>query len=242
MNWINKTHAALIEFLHWNKAFNWAVWFTVWAAWSVFAWLGMTGHSFIFGTLATLVSGYIVLWLCAHRWESLTSRIDTVDHAVWTVSVNGVCAGELSDRDYARILRSVGFDLRTYIAQVMRFVMHIWRAISNFVIIGPVAFFWAAVAFWVSSPIEFANAINSLKVVTSQDLSVAMPSIVLLVGTLALIYALVAHILHGGFRLESFDDAIAAQVLQAIACPATGKVTLSQFRQGGACDKFEFVN
>lgn len=242
MNLIRKIHSELAVFQHENKVFFWAIWVVVWAVWTLIAGLGMTGHSFIFGALATVLSGYIVLWLCARRWKALTVRVEAADQAVWIVCVNGIRTGQISDANYARILRSVDFDLRTYIVQVIRFVTRTWQAFSNLVIVGPVMFFWATVAFWVSSPVEFASTVDSLKTVTSQDLVGAMPSMVFLVSVFGLLYALVAYVMRGDFRLSSFDETIASEVFQAIGCPATGRVTLLQFGVGGACDKFEVVN
>ena len=242
MNWLKNTHMALVEFQRCNKTFYWALWLSFGAIWTLLAWLGLTGHSFLGGTLATLVTGYATLWLCASRWRELTARIDAADPGLWSVAVNGVRAGEISDADYARILRTVDFDLRTHISQVLHFITRIYRICTHFVFTVPAVVFWAAVLFWLSSPSEFASTLDSLKTVTSSDLSGSLPTLVSLVAMPMALYAGFWLMWRCDSRFSKFDAAIASGVLSAIGCPATGQVTLSQFRQGAVNDKFVCVN
>ncbi len=242
MNWIKNTHLALVEFQRNNKTFYWALVLSFGAICPLLAWLGLTGHSLILGALATLVTGYTTLWLCASRWRELTARIDAADPGLWSVQVNGVRAGEISDVDYARILRTVEFDLRTYITQILHFITRIYRIFTHFVFTVPVVVFWAAMLFWLSSPSEFASTLDSLKTVTSSDLSGSLPTLASLVAMPIALYFGLWLMWRSDFRFSKFDDAIASGVLTAIGCPATGQVTLSQFRQGAVDDKFACVN
>lgn len=242
MNWINRKHSELLEFQRSNKAFAWSLWIAVGIAWTVLPLLGLTAHSFLVGAVSTLVTGYATLWVCANRWKALTARIEAVDQGIWSVAVNGVRAGEISDTDYARILRSVEFDLRTHITQILHFITRCYRIFTHMVIAGPIVFFWGVVLFWLSSPTEFSSTLDSLKVATSADVQASIPTLVSLFGVWIALYVGVLFMWRGGFRFAKFDDAIAAEVLQSIGCPATGQVTLSQFRQGSVGDKFEFVN
>lgn len=241
MNRIKKIHSELTDFQRENKLFTWSIWAAIGVVWSALAWLGLTAHSFVLGMLATMVTGYVANWFCAVRWKQLTTRMTAVDQAVWTVSVNGVRTGELSDAEYARILRSVEFDLRTYISQLLRVPAFAGRVFKDVVVVSPVVIFWGAVIFWLSSPADFVSAVETLKNVTDTDLIAATPALVCLLGVLVLLYVCVL-LMGGGLHVFSFDDAIASDVLQAIGCPATGRVTLSQFRQGGVGDKFIFIN
>ena len=241
MNRIKNTHLEMVKFQRDNKTFVWTLWLSFGAIWTLLAFIGLSGPSFLLGALPTLVAGYTTLWLCASRWRKLTTRIDVADPGLWSVAVNGVRTGEISDADYARILRTVDFDVRTHISQVLHFITRIYRTFTHLVFAVPVVVFWAAVLFWFSSPAEFASTLDSLKAVTSADLSSSLPTLVSLVAMPMVLYAGVWLMWRGDFRFSKFDDAIAVRVLQAIECPATGRVTLSQFRQGSVGDKFVVV-
>jgi hypothetical protein len=172
----------------------------------------------------------------------LTDRIDATEPEIWSVAVNGVRVGDISDADYARILRSVGFDLRTHLSQMLYFIRLLYRIFTHMVLAVPIVVFWAAVMYWLSSPTDFASTLESLKVVTGADVQASIPTLVSLIGIPMALSALGRQMFCGGFSYSKFDDAIAGEVLQSIGCPATGRVTLSQFRQGAVGDKFEFVN
>lgn len=172
----------------------------------------------------------------------MTDRIDATEPEIWSVAVNGVRVGDISDADYARILRSVGFDLRTHLSQMLYFIRLLYRIFTHMVLAVPIVVFWAAVMYWLSSPTDFASTLESLKVVTGADVQASIPTLVSLIGIPMALSALGRQMFCGGFSYSKFDDAIAGEVLQSIGCPATGRVTLSQFRQGAVGDKFEFVN
>ena len=241
MNQIKKIYSESVEFQHQNKTFVWALWFSVGIFWTLLAWLGLTGQSFLAGILAALVTGYKALWVCADRWKKLTNRIHATEPEIWSVAVNGVRAGDISDADYARILRSVDFDLRTHLSQMLHFIRLLYRIFTHMVLGVPIVVFWAAVMYWLSSPTEFSSTLDSLKGVTGADVQASIPTLVL-IGIPMALSALGWQMFCGGFSYSKFDDAIAGEVLLSIGCPATGRVTLSQFRQDAVGDKFEFVN
>ncbi len=242
MSQIKKIYSESVEFQHQNKTFVWALWFSVGIFWTLLAWLGLTAQSFLAGILAALVTGYTALWVCADRWKKLTDRINATEPEIWSVAVNGVRAGDISDADYARILRSVDFDLRTHLSQMLHFITRLYRIFTHMVLAVPIVVFWAAVMYWLSSPTDFASTLDSLKAVTSVDVQASIPTLVSLFGIPMALCAFGWQIFCGGFSYSKFDDAIAGEVLQSIGCPATGRVTLSQFRLGAVGDKFEFVN
>lgn len=242
MNLFKKIYTESVEFQRQNKTFVCALWVSVGIAWTLLALLGLTGQSFLGGILVTLVTGYTTIWVCAKHWKELTARIDAADAGVWSVAVNGVHAGEISDADYARILRSVEFDLRTYLSQMLHFIARLYRIFTHLVFAVPIVVFWAAVLHWLASPTEFASTLDSLKAVTAADVQASIPTLVLLFGIPMALCALVWQMFRGGFSYSKFDDAIAGEVLRSIGCPATGRVTLSQFRQGAVDDKFVIVN
>lgn len=237
MNQIKKIYSKSVEFQHQNKTFVCGLWLSVGVVWTLLAWLGLTGQNFLTGLLSALVTGYTALLICAGRWEKLTARIDAGDADVWSVAVNGVRAGEISDANYARILRSAGFDLRTHLTQLLHFLTRLYRIFTYMVFAVPIVVFWASVLYWLSTPTEFASTLDNLKAVTIADVHASIPTLVLLIGIPMALYVCCQ-----GFRYSKFDDAIADRVLQSIGCPATGPVTLSQFRQGSIGDKFEIVN
>lgn len=249
MNSIKKIHSEIVEFTHLNKVFVWAIWIAAGIVWTLLSLRGMTGQISILGAVATLVTGavstlvtgYTTLWVLASRWKELTARIDAADSGIWLVAVNGVRAGEMSDADYARILRSVGFDLRTHLSQMLHFITRLYRFVTDVVLAVPIVVFWGAVLYWLFSPAEFASTLDTLKTVTSADVQASIPTLVLLFGISMALYVGLLLVCGRSFRFGKFDDAVAAKVLQSIGCPATGQVTLSQFRQGGVGDRFKFI-
>lgn len=241
MNWIKNTHLAQVEFQRFNKTFYWTLWLCVGAIWGFQASV-LDDHVFLLGALVTLLSGHATLWLCASRWQKLTARIDAADPVVWSVAVNGVRTGEISDADYACILRTVVFDVRTHISQVLHFSMRLYRLFTHMVFAVPVIVFWAVVLFWLSSPAEFSSTLESLKTITRSDLNGSLP--ISLVAMPMALYAGFGLMLRNNSRFAKFDDAIAFGVLSAIGCPATGQVTLSRIRSQDAAGydlEFEIV-
>ncbi len=126
MNRIKNTHLEMVRFQRDNKTFVWALWLSFGAIWTLLAFIGLSGPSFLLGALGAPMTGHLALWLSASRWRKLTARIDVADPGLWSVAVNDVRAGEISDADYARILRTVDFDVRTHISQVLHFITRIY--------------------------------------------------------------------------------------------------------------------
>lgn len=241
MDWLNNINSELVAFQRSNRAFAIAVWVANLIASHLLAWLVLKEHNFVLGTLGTLTAGYITLLVCSNRWKELSARMAVTTPTVWSVSVNNVLSCELTDADYARILLTVEFDLKTHILQMIHFISRIYQIFTNLVLIGPIFIFWTAVAVLLYSPSELATTLDILKTVTRADLRAAISTFISLVGMPIILYVIVS-LLWSGLRFSQFHNAIATKVLQKIECPATGQVTLSQFMQGGVLDKFEIVN
>jgi hypothetical protein len=226
---IQKIFAESVEFQHQNRLFTFVMWVTIGVIWTALAWVGVTGYSFIGGVIAAMLTGYVALAFYARHFHKLTARISaTGGQSLWTVSVNGVVAGQISDADYANILRNVSFDLRVYIAQSLSIVRATYRFINRFVLMGPIVLFWGAFSFWFSYPDEFASTLDALQGVTPHDLAGSMPNIIFALSMFALMYWVIVLVWRADFKFDCFEDAIARDVLQHISCPANGRVTLSR--------------
>lgn len=225
-------HAQLLEFQQTNKEFVLAIWICAGIACTCLALLGWTGHSFLMGMVLPWSVGLLAFWVSARQYKVFTERTASAGTSTWTVRVNGVLVGEITDSKYASICRAVEFDLRLYVQQMFCWLIQICRLVVNSVLAVPVLLFWGAVLWWFNAPSDFGSFMDYLKMLSHEDLNAAAPNLAMVAVVVFLVSGVIKLIMQGVEFFPCFDEAIACAVTQEIGCAAQGRVVLSQFEFG----------
>lgn len=221
----------VIRFHKENKAVAAVVWLAAVSLTSIF----MLRRSADIAPTAMFASmlAFMATGTLARYRAALDRRVDAADSFSWTVSVNGVDAGEISDARYARIRRNVFFDVRLYVAQFINVMGCLYRALDSLIWTLPILVFWGAAGCYFFAPESFATALHAIQTVTKDELVAAIPTALNLLVMVSFMY-LVASMIGGrnfGF-VNRFDEAVAADVRRFINCPAEGYVNLHRWIDG----------
>lgn len=212
-----------------NPAIAAVVWLFAIATGLLFSWPSRAGDLSAFVAFSSAVGGLAIAFLALYE-AALLARMNAVDGGPdWTVQVNDVTVGSISDVDYAKIRHAVFFDVRTYVAQLMNFGSIINRLIDHFVITIPLVVFWGVVACYFFAPSTFAEVLDAIRKITPVEVSAAMPHIVKLFGVLAALVIGVHTTMGRSFGfINRFEVGCNNHLRQLVECPAEGRITLQK--------------
>lgn len=184
-------------------------------------------------TMFASMLGLMVTGMLARYRAMLDKRVDAADSFSWTVSVNGVDAGEISDARYARIRRDVFFDVRLYVAQLANVIWCLYRALDSLIWALPILVFWGAAGCYFFAPESFATALHAVQTVTKDECVEAIPATLNMLVMVSFMYLMVSMMVGRNFGfVNRFDEAIAGDVRRFINCPAEGSVSLHRWING----------
>lgn len=221
----------VIRFHKENKAVAAVVWFAAMLLTFLFM---LRKPVDIFPTvMLVLMIGFSVTAMLARYRAALDERITANKTLPWTVKVNEIEVGEISDADYARIRRGVFFDSRLYVAQLINVIGCAYRAINSMIWALPVLAFWGAAGCYFFAPESFAEALHTLQAVTREEVVASIPAVFnILVMTIFLYLFLSMAIGKVYGFVNRFDEAVAIEVRKFIKCPSEGSITLSRWVNG----------
>ena len=221
----------VIRFHKVNKAVAAVVWLAAVSLTSIFM-LRRAADILPAAVFASMFAFTVTGMLARYR-AALDKRIDAADPFSWTVNVNGVEAGEISDARYARIRRDVFFDVRLYVAQFVNVLGCLFRALDSLIWTLPILVFWGAAGCYFFAPESFATALHAIQIVTKDELVAAIPTAVNLLVMVSFMYLMVSTMGGRNFGfVNRFDEAVAADVRRFINCPAEGAVNLHRWING----------
>lgn len=178
-----------------------------------------------------LLSVMIIAYL-ADVEAGLSARSnDENNFKTWSVSVNDVETGVISDRDLADICLASYFDWRIYILQLLNLGKILIRLINSLIMVVPLAVFWVGVLLFYFDPSTFsevAQAVADLPQVAANTYEAPSPSgffygLLGLIAVLSLIkFALGIDL---GF-VNQFTIACSKRVRWHVHCPAEGDIDL----------------
>lgn len=228
--------SALAEFIGFQKAHKAIaaiVWIAAAIAGLIFALPSRASDLFPMIAMTGALGG-LAITLLARYDAILTKRVNGSDTGPdWSVRVNGVTVGTVSDATYAEIRRDIFFDPRVYAAQLMNMGAILNRVVDYLFLAIPLGVFWAAVACYFFAPATFAETVASLQKVTPAEAGAALGSVVRLFGVLSVMVIGVHFALGRRFGfVNHFDEACADRLRRKTNCPAEGRVDLYRIVDG----------
>lgn len=192
-------------------------------------------------TVASVVS-LCMAWLAlvgfqAQRWQSLANRINDPagQHVYWSVDVNCVEVGRLSDAELAQIERNASYDLLNIWNDNLALLSHWLKTIPAMLTAMPVIAFWVVAVGLLVAPVEFMQAVAQVQnaaLAGGSVVDLALPQFIL---GLTVIYACVFAFLH--VILMPRSHRMANIIRQRLQCPAEGNMVILKHGQGCAFEK-----
>lgn len=229
----------VISFHRRHKAVSVMVWLTAWIVTAPFAG-AFSGAALLAGLLAGLTLDAL------SRYEKqLDTRIASHNGGpIWQVSINGVTVGEMKDSAYASIRRSIYFDVRVYVRQLLNVTRIFMLMFDRLFVAIPVGVFWLVVASFFLTPESFTAGLATIHSVTPAQAVAAIPMLLSFIFLVSIL-TLGALLLCGnniGF-VNQFDLACSDKVRREMKSAADGDVSLYRF-VGDVLyvpDEFEYI-
>jgi len=157
----------------------------------------------------------------------LRRRIAQNRAVVWTVVVNQISAGKISDGEYAKLSLDAVLDARNYVAQAVQVGRLVFRAGVILFIAVPCLFVWIAIVAAALAPADFAATLASLPTVSAGDISKLASTLFSVAGEV-LIVAMGAWFAFSGRTgwINEFGEDQARRLRLHTQTSAVGRVTM----------------
>jgi len=184
-----------------------------------------------FDAFPFIAATIIVVALDALRHQylrSLEARVAATRGMIWRVNLNDVVAGEISDRDYARLQLEVFNDPRIYGRQVMNLGRVAVHAFAQIIRTVPIVAFWVGLGAYLYLPNEFADARQSIMSMT-HDQVVAASGTLLRIAIMSVLIASAFQWQSGNYAcgfVNHFRDEINRRLRIHCKAAAEGNINL----------------
>jgi hypothetical protein len=146
----------------------------------------------------------------------------------YSVQMNGVDSGDLSEKELLEIKLSVLNDPDTYYKQLINLSQVAWSIGTHLVSGIPVVCFWTIIVYSLLYPVDLTLAIESIK--SANDLKLLVQSMLLIATpVLILVYALFISTGINKFGSKSiYVESLSTKIRHRLGISATGKLTFEE--------------
>jgi hypothetical protein len=186
--------------------------------------------------VGSLAAGYLTALQRRRYMAALHRRAEASSGPQWTVELNGVKVGEVSDAEYAGIRLAVFTDMRLYTAQFRNSIGVLARGLDAVLMLVPTLTVWGLLVVAMFAPESAMQALRALQAATAAELGTMArrlaAALLVMGGITALFNTLVTGARYG--FVNRFAEATGECLRRQLGVAARGEIRLVRWVEGVA--------